>query len=223
METELNTEVVLKKSEAAISGRVQDLCAMAERAVIDSLEAYSKGVTLCKLIRDTEKSADTERLAITKPFRDGIDAINNRFKNMIDPISRAKKTIDKKMVDWKVAEDERLRKEAVAQRQKEVEEAKAKAEALAVEGELDEADAVMHLAEKAEKAPVLYGTINSVTGAAGGSGTTRDVWKFKIIDQSKIPAEYFILDEKKISGVIRAGVREIPGLEIYAEKTLVIR
>lgn len=223
MEAELNTEVVLKKSETAITGKVKDLCAMAERAVIDSLEAYSKGVTLCKLIRDTEKAADTERLAITKPFRDGIDGINNRFKNMIDPISKAKKTIDKKMVDWKVAEDERLRKEAIALRQKEVEEAKAKAEALAVEGDLDGADSVMATAEKTEKAPVVAETISSVTGAAGGSASTRDVWKFRIVDQSKIPAEYFILDEKKISGVVRAGVREIPGLEIYAEQTLVVR
>lgn len=47
--------------------------------------------------------------------------------------------------------------------------------------------------------------------------------KFDIEDLSQIPREYLMVDEDKVKEAIKAGVREIPGLKIYAEKKTIIR
>ena len=58
--------------------------------------------------------------------------------------------------------------------------------------------------------------------AGAGSATTRQVWTFKIVDPSKVPNEYKVIDEKKIAAVVKAGIRNIPGVEIYPTSSLVV-
>jgi len=63
----------------------------------------------------------------------------------------------------------------------------------------------------------------NTTRADGASGTVRKIRKFRIIDAAAIPREYMIPDEKKIGGLVRAGLESIPGVEIYEEDSLAIR
>lgn len=53
----------------------------------------------------------------------------------------------------------------------------------------------------------------------------RDNWRFQIVDISKIPPEYLIVDEKAIGAVVRAMKEKtnIPGVRVYAEKVAVGR
>lgn len=50
----------------------------------------------------------------------------------------------------------------------------------------------------------------------------RETWKFRVVDQSKIPREYLTVNEMAIGQVVRALKKEtrIPGIEIYCEKTV---
>jgi hypothetical protein len=47
----------------------------------------------------------------------------------------------------------------------------------------------------------------------------RKFWKFKIVDESKIPSEYWTIDEKKIGSEVRSKKdnAKIPGVEVYYE------
>jgi len=47
----------------------------------------------------------------------------------------------------------------------------------------------------------------------------RKLWKFKVIDESKIPRQYLMPDMVKIGGVVRAmkGATNIPGIQVYEE------
>ena len=57
-------------------------------------------------------------------------------------------------------------------------------------------------------------TINKVTGLG-----IRKTWKWKVVDESKIPKKYFILDEMRINREVR-GLKEqtkIEGIEVYCE------
>ena len=47
----------------------------------------------------------------------------------------------------------------------------------------------------------------------------RTVKKFRIADESLIPAEYWVLDEVKIGKAVRAGIT-IPGVTAYEEKVM---
>ena len=59
---------------------------------------------------------------------------------------------------------------------------------------------------------------------AEGMATTQD-WKWKIVDVSLIPAEFWILDDSKITDEVRhsKGETQIPGIEVYSEARAVIR
>jgi hypothetical protein len=54
---------------------------------------------------------------------------------------------------------------------------------------------------------------------ASGKVTIRSVWKHRVTDFDALPDEYKIADDVKIGKVVRAGIRQIPGVEIYEEKT----
>ena len=48
----------------------------------------------------------------------------------------------------------------------------------------------------------------------------RGIWKFRIIDEGKIPREYMIPDQIKIGQLVRAlkQATNIPGIEAYEDK-----
>lgn len=51
----------------------------------------------------------------------------------------------------------------------------------------------------------------------------RKNWKYRIVDVSKIPANFMIPDEKAIGGAVRGGARLIEGIEIYFEEQVILR
>ena len=53
----------------------------------------------------------------------------------------------------------------------------------------------------------------------------RQVWKWRVIDPSKIPAEYYVLDEARINREVRGlqDKTQIPGIEVYQEQTVVLK
>ena len=55
------------------------------------------------------------------------------------------------------------------------------------------------------------------------AGTSfRSVWKFKVSDLNQVPREYMILNEQMVGALARStkGAMQIPGIEIYEEKTI---
>jgi hypothetical protein len=55
--------------------------------------------------------------------------------------------------------------------------------------------------------------------------SSQDTYKWKIIDESKIPREYLQVNEKLINQIIKQtnGSFEIPGIEIYKEKSVRVK
>lgn len=115
-------------------------------------------------------------------------------------------------------EQERIRREE-EERQREIarkaeEERKLReAEQAEKEGRTEEAQAIIE--EPVYVPPVvLEKTTPKVSGIS-----KQTIWKFRIVDQNKIPREYMMPDQVKIGGVVRAtkGSIQISGVEIYSE------
>lgn len=55
--------------------------------------------------------------------------------------------------------------------------------------------------------------------------STSDVYKWRIVDESKIPREYLIVNEKLINQMIKTtnGSFVIPGIEVYKEKQVSVK
>jgi len=50
-----------------------------------------------------------------------------------------------------------------------------------------------------------------------GAVKLKQVWNFKVIDPLKVPSKYRVVDETEVREAIRAGAREISGIEIYLD------
>lgn len=53
---------------------------------------------------------------------------------------------------------------------------------------------------------------------ADAKATFVKVWKARVIDEAAVPREYLRVDTAKIDKVVKAGLRNIPGIEVYEEE-----
>lgn len=194
------------KNETVILTRTQELCASAERAVIDSTETLERGADLAKMIRDHLKVAEGERTALTGPLNNVLRTINTRFKKYTEPLEKAKALIDgkmlaygKKLAEAKRAEEEARRKEEDAARQAEFPD------------------------EIPFAPPVAAPKPETVYGNTGSSASFTNTWDFEVEDVRKLPAEYLLPNEVAIRRAVREGVREIPGVRIFEKTGLRVR
>jgi len=132
----------------------------------------------------------------------------------------------------KIDEEARLAREAA---EKEAAEARARAEEAAKAGDADAARlAEIAKAEEAKaqvvaemptvqvEAPVIPKASGPVRTAAG-TASNKKVWKFEITDAQAVPREYLVVDEKAIREAVKAGVRTIPGVNIFETTDIAIR
>lgn len=111
-------------------------------------------------------------------------------KQFADPIEAALRSIKRQMADWQMKlererrakeaeESEKARKEALEQAQR---------EALVLEGQ-GEAEAAEEIVQQAIEAPAPAISLPAFNSSEFGR-TTRSVWKWKIVDLSKIPIHF---------------------------------
>jgi len=169
----------------------------AEGYKVASVEDVDKASIFLKKLRDTERMIEAKRLEFTKPLNQSLRAINASFKNVTQPLASARIVLTQKVVTWKTAERERLEKEEA--RRRKIQEAHEK------KGHEVKAPVVLEIPE------------NKI-----GNTQTRKVWKYKVVDFSKIPDDFKSINQVAINQAIRQGVREIKGIEIYQEEQLSI-
>lgn len=58
----------------------------------------------------------------------------------------------------------------------------------------------------------------STTRTSDAKATFVKVWRHRVVDAALVPREYLCVDESKISHVVKAGMRTIPGVEVYEEE-----
>lgn len=190
----------------------------AERLVINTDEQYVIAGNMLKYLKDLTKE-------IKSTFRPHIEKAHATWKGLLqeekkhlEPVGKAEKIIKQKMGQY-VEEQERRRKEEERRRQEELqrqmeEQRLREAEALEAEGLKEEAEALLE--EDIPAPPVISQPATpKIPGLA-----LREEWKFKIVDEKKIPREYLKPDEVKIRKVVKAlkGETRIPGIQVYSEK-----
>jgi len=158
------------------------------------------------------KIAEDRRKFFVKPLQDHVKTINDLFKVITSPLKEVEAILKDKLLGWVRIEQARK-----AQEEKEKRE---------ITSSFLETDT--------SNVPVTVNEKPKVTIDSGlGKSFTKKVWKWKVADESKIPKEYWILDEKKINGLLRAhsknvhGVAsndlKIDGIEVYQEDELSVR
>ena len=188
---------VSKKELQVLEKQVSPLVSQADGYKIDSVEAVDEASIFLKKVRDTERSIEAKRLEFTQPLNQSLRAINATFKKLKEPLFQARMLLTGKIVEWKTAESQRLEKEEA--RRRKIQEA--------------------HEKKGHEvKAPVVMDRPDNKIG----NTQTRKVWTFKVVDFSKMPDEYKMLNNVAVNQALRDGAREIKGVKIYQEEKLSI-
>jgi len=158
------------------------------------------------------KKLEDKRTFFKKPILEAGRNIDNEFRTMIEPLEKLSRLLKDKVLSYN-----RLLQAQIEERKKTVTET-AKELGLPVP---EESEMELQTAKPA--------TVKTTLGTT--FSTKR--WAWKVIDETKIPREYFMLDEKKISGLMRAhqknihGVKtmelKIDGIEFYQEEDISVR
>jgi hypothetical protein len=188
---------ITQKEIQVLEKQVSPLVAEAGSYKIDSVESVDTASLFLKKVRDAENNLEAKRLEFTSPLNQSLRAINDTFTQLKAPLTQARVIITNRILLWKQQETERLAKEEA--RRRAIQEAHLKA------GHEINAPVVLERPE------------NKI-----GNTQTRKVWKWKLIDQTKVPDVYKVVNQVMVNESIRQGTREIPGLEIYQEEQLSI-
>jgi hypothetical protein len=213
-------QVALAKTKEAENKGVECLEA-AKKYVCKSDADLAQCQGLFKFIKARQKEIKEE---LSKDLEPLITKLNDAHKSAVslrkkalDPWERAEAAIENIMRPYTVAklqrEDvERRGKEEAAKKQAELDK-----ELAALEAEIDGASLEAQLIRELPAAPKRV-TVQSTAKQVEGFGIKRP-WIWRVINENLIPDEYWILDEKKISEIVRFQKEKtnIGGIEAYQD------
>lgn len=197
---------------ATIKDQIAELTREGIAIVIKDNESFAYAGEFARKIKQAQKQVDDTRKGMTRPLDESKKKIMDLFRPIEDRIAELERSVKGSMLAYQAEVDRKIREEREAKEKKDREEMEQKLKDAAFFGEstvdIDE--------PKAEEA-----FINVAPVATGVS--TKMVWTFEIVDESKLPREMLSVDERKIKAAVDFGVRDIPGLKIYQKPVMAIR
>lgn len=218
-----------KQSFVPVIAGIDEIVSEMEALKVDSQEANQRatflGATSAKLL----KKIDEIRKAKTEEPKNFVDSVNAFARIFTDKLKTVKDLASKKTAQWQLfVEQERQKKEIEARKvaqelqeklRKEAEEANRKAEEEA--HKKAEENKTQYIEPQKIESPVVVEPIipkkETTTRTEAGSASLAQRWTFKIIDASLVPREYLVVSETLLRDAVKAGIRTIPGVEIYQE------
>lgn len=225
----------VEQKEQEVSKESTELVQQAAAIVVTDVASQEQASKILLTIASMRKKiADTWKPMKEAAFRTH-RTICDKEKELDAPLAQAEKTL-KERIGGYVQEQRRIareQEEELRRQERERAEAEAQAEsqrlaledavALEAEGKPAEAEAVLNnpvpvAAKYVPPAPVAA-QVAQVKGVP-----TREVWKFRIVDEAKVPREYLIVNESAIGAVVSRtkGKVNIPGIEAYPEQQVAV-
>jgi len=182
------------KDKADINTVVAAMTAKANMKIKTQTD-YETAATILKTIAEKEKVIEAKRVAIVKPFNDGVKSVNDMFKTMSAPLAEANKTLRASMTEYIKAERER-EAEALRIATEKIEKATAKEEA-----KVDKTDAlsVAKFENKIQqKTANIMGAVTLATTKTDAT-TTVVSWAWEVEDFKKLPDDFKEIDGKALN------------------------
>lgn len=192
----------------ALVSEVQSFVSSAESTSIATVETRELATNDLSMIARLKKVTGDLRMDYLTPFKEGTETINAAFKEITDPLAQADTILRQKVLAFNQEQD-RIKREAeeLERQEREVAEHRAK-----LNGDTSTPFVP-------EPLPVVADQ-RAVTEV--GESNTRTIRKWRLIDINKVPITFLKLDEVQIGKVVRAGIKEIPGIRIFEEKVLTV-
>lgn len=182
-----------------------------------------KYTELLRAIKTRLKELAEKRLSMTRPLDESKRSIMSLFAPYIEKMEAVEKRIKNAMITYEsTVVESRRREQEIADRIAKERELAKKQELIEKANTALQSDRPILAETYARKVSEVHvAPINVAASYRPGVGM-RSVWKFRIVDASKLPREYLTPDETKIGGVVRAlkGDCQIEGVEVYEDKVV---
>ena len=176
---------------------IGDMVEFTKSLIVDSDGAYKKITSLYRQARDWKKVIDGKRKELTEPLRKQVSAINDKAKEITDPLDAVIDLANRKASGYLSHLEEVKR----------------------LEDEKLRAAAAIFEAEEELYIPAMETTVRG----NGAVAVKKTELCFRVVDISKVPARYLVVDEAAVKKDLRLGLVEIPGLEVYENSTTQLR
>lgn len=241
-ETEATDERVISTTDQALLDSTKEtftqIIEQIKNFVIADDAGLDRATDMVKSIKLGNRELEKRRKERVDPYNEMVRQINNAFKGLQKMGEGAVQTLGGQMTGYHEQVEARLRKEEEDRRRLEAEELarqqaeleRQEAEAVAAHAAAEDTPAVDFTEEKEaikERQQELAGPIlkapKSISLGNTGSSSTRKVWKFELVDITKVPERYLQLNETAVRAAIQSGTRNISGLKVFQKSTLVVR
>lgn len=197
--------------------------------VIDSDAADRAATQLLGAIATLKKAAEVKRVELVAPLNYAVTGINAAFREALSPILVADTTLRANSKAWWKQEQARAEaaRRAADQQRREAEAMLKEAEQAERQGDAAAADALVTIAAGQEEAAAVSKAESAAppsrVSTPFGTRSVRHGWAFEVTHLDLVPCEYLDLNESRVRKAIASGLREIPGLRIYPDETLIVR
>ncbi len=200
-------EIIKSQQIEEVEQKISEAEFDVQQLVVEDESSEQKASELLGVLVAKKKRVEAERVHMKSPVLEQgkrIDAFFNQFK---DKIILIEKGLRRKLSDYKM-EQLRESREAEAERLK-----IARQEVKDAEEENREVKNI--------QLPTVPDKPKAIVTSAGKIAN-KTVWKFEIIEEKKVPKKYMSVDEKKLREAVKKGEREIAGLRIYEDISLMV-
>ena len=178
------------------SYHVDEVATSLRLMLVDNAADASIATNKCQLAKDLYHKIEMRRKALIEPSRKFISNVNDASRYLTDQLSNAIEETKVKLAVYKKKEEQE---------------------------NIDKMEAFKELAKDLGISVNLYSNPETVIRASGATASTKSKYTFEVKEEHLVPVKYMMVDEKKIKHAIAMGIREIPGIEIKEEKTMMIR
>ncbi len=163
--------------------------------VVDNKGAYDEITQFYSLAREEKNRIESCRKFLVEPYRAKVNFINDQAKEAHETLDQIIALANKKGAHFIELQEQRKRKEAE---------------------EMQKLASIFDTEIPVESAP------KSVRGN-GATATSKVVKRHRLVDISKVPARYLMVNQDLVEQDLKLGVNEIPGLEVYEETITTLR
>lgn len=198
-------------------------------ARIENEADKENAVIMLKEISDYKKAIKKQEDELSSDAKKELAEIKAMFNEPKSFLNNAEEIVRGKINHFLNEQKARMEAEALALKQKAEDEALKQAEELeALKSGAGEYDAVtrkaMIEAIEAKQNKLIDATAKQAEiNQSSANSVVRKVWAFRLNDLSKVPLQYIQLNETAVRNAIKAGERNIAGLEIFQECQVAIK
>ena len=194
-----------------LKAEIKKLIEYANNAEITDADTCVMVTDDLSMMRKLKKALETSRVDYVKPLNDEVAAINQLYKDISGPLAIADRSLEAKMIGWQRAEILRIETE------------RAEALLIQVQAETVVNEVTGEVIEAEVEAPAIPDMPDKIQRGQVGSASLKQKPKYAIVKPELVPWRYWIIDEKKVDREVKAGVDDIPGIDIWMESGLNVR